>query len=145
MKKNKAVRFPTTQLPSSPKIIPQHSGYYDLHPAFSLKYYDKTHKKYSAKCIDKLTDFHVMFEKFQTFSELVWKNIEQSNQFNFHPIEWSKTTEPSGFKNLPNDAKNYPACQFKLFEECRIIGFFNSNNIFEIVWIDRHHEVYKRK
>jgi len=85
-----------------------------------------------------------MFERLRRFSQTTWAKIKQAPQaHHFHGIEWSETAEPHGFNNPLLRA--YPACQFKLFQECRVIGFFNSSNIFEIVWIDRHHKIYPRK
>jgi hypothetical protein len=86
-----------------------------------------------------------MFERLKTMSGLKWRAIRDSSQFHFHPIEWEETSEPNGFKHLPPELKEFPPLQFKLFRECRVVGFFNQNNIFELVWIDRDHKVYPRR
>ena len=84
-----------------------------------------------------------MTERLKTLSSLRWKEIRLSGNYHFHDIEWKQSNEPKGFNT--SILKDFPALQFKLFQECRILGFFNQNNVFEIVWVDRHHKVYKRK
>ncbi|MDA8325368.1 MAG: hypothetical protein M0033_04035 [Nitrospiraceae bacterium] len=136
---------PDTSKTATHKFAAPVGGYYERYPEFSFKHYAHAHKEYSCRCITAIDDFYEFFEKLRAISALKWKDIKFSGHYHFHPIEWSLTAEPSGFKELPAILKGYPACQFKIFGECRIIGFFNQNNIFEIVWIDRHHKVYPGK
>lgn len=125
------------------KFLPKEAGFHNKYPEFSFKYYEHSHKKYSVQCITSTKDFHVMFEKLKSMSQLQWKAIKIASQmFHFHPIEWRETSEPRGFKNLPAGLTESPAWQFKLFKECRAIGFFNQDNIFELIWIDREHTIY---
>jgi hypothetical protein len=132
--------------PSQNSFNTAEPGYNNRYPEFSFKYYAHTHRDYSFKCIVDIEDFHEMFDRLKAMSGLTWYAIKKAIQFHFHEIEWASSEEPNGFTNcLPSTLRSYPACQFKLFQECRIIGFFNSTNIFEIVWVDRHHQVYKRK
>lgn len=137
--------YKETKEKSSNKFAIGKVGYYEKYPEFSFRYYDDNHKHYSVKCIVQIKDFYEAFNRFKSLSSLKWKDIAQSGSYHFHDIEWNETTEPKGFNNLPSVLRGYPACQFKLFKECRIIGFFNENNIFEIVWIDRNHQMYKKK
>lgn len=125
------------------EFIPSSVGYFERYPEFSFKYYESDHKKYSFRCITVLDDFYEMFERLKTLSSLKWKEIKFSGNYHFHDVEWSQSTELKGFN--ASILKDFPALQFKLFQECRILGFFNQNNVFEIVWIDRHHKVFKRK
>ena len=88
-----------------------------------------------------------MFERLKSMSALKWKDIRKGvKTFHFHPIDdWEDTSEPNGFKGFPLEIRDFPTWQFKNFGECRFIGFFNADNIFELVWIDRYHKVYPHK
>lgn len=118
---------------------------YDLYPAFSFRYYDVQHPKYSAKSITQLKDFYTFFSRLHEMSKFTWGEIKQQKFFRFHDVQWDDTAEKSGFKNLPKTQKEMPVYQFEVFQECRVFGFLNAENIFEIVWIDRQHRVYPRK
>jgi len=125
-----------------PSKVPFKSKY----PDFSFKYYEHEHRQYSAICIKEIKDFHKMFERLKSMSQKTWQEIRDSGIYHFHDVEWHKTTEPNGFKCLSNIFKEIPpAWQFELFGECRVFGFFNSINVFEIIWIDRDHAVCPRK
>ena len=129
------------QFKTTPPIFYQH------HPAFSFKHYEHGHKRYSVKCIANVKDFYTIFERLRAMSQLKWKDIvDAPDTYHFHIIEWKYSSEPSGFKHLSSEFKEEPtALQFKVFRECRAVGFFNTKNIFELIWIDRDHKVYRRK
>lgn len=130
------------------KFVPTTPGFYSRHPEFSFKHYEHEHAEYSAQCILNCGDFHVMFERLKAISQLEWKNIRQGDGarvFHFHPITWGETAEPHGFKKLPLEMREFPPWQFKLFAECRAVGFFNEDNIFELIWLDREHKIYPLK
>src|SRR3990170_69944 len=115
--KNKP-RFSSQEPPITPehKFKPIEAGYFNRYPEFSYRYYEHNHRKYSVTCMSNVQDFREMFEKIKSMSQLKWKDIKKSSQmFHFHPIEWRKTTEPHGFKNLPQELKDVAALQFKVF------------------------------
>ena len=140
-----AIRKTTT--PQFADIKPRLPKFYEFYPVFSLKYYEHNHKEFSVQCIKVLDDFHDMFNRLQTMSQFKWKSIKAApHVHHFHPINWADTSKPHGIQSLNIRFKeSVPIWQFKNFKECRIIGFFNSDNIFEIVWIDRDHQVYPQK
>jgi len=128
------------------EFAPSKAAFYDKNPAFSFVHYQHHHKQYSAKHIIDYKDFHIMFERLQAMSQLKWKDIINTPQmYHCHPINWSKTPEVHGFNLLPPALNEAPPWQFKSFKECRIIGFFNQNSVFELVWIDRDHKACPRK
>lgn len=130
----------------SNKFAPSDAGFHKRNPEFSFTHYQHDHKEYSSVCIIDCGDFHTMFDRLKRMSQLTWQEIiNASHMYHFHPIEWNKTSERHGFKLAPKELNEAPAWQFKSFRECRIIGFFNSKNIFELVWIDRDHQVYPQK
>lgn len=143
--KHKPPRFSYKKFlqPTKNVFVPSDVGYFERYPEFSFKHYASDHKKYSFRCIKTLDDFYEMFKRLKALSNLKWKDIKLAGNYHFHEIEWVHSSEPHGFNT--SVLKDFPALQFKLFQECRILGFFNRGNVFEIVWIDRHHKIYKRK
>lgn len=127
------------------KFATKEAAFYDKKPEFSFAYYQHSHKKYSAKHITDYRDFHTMFARLQSMSQFKWKDIIKAKQtYHCHPIHWERTPEVNGFKLIPPELNEAPSWQFKSFKECRIVGFFNKNSIFELVWIDRDHAVCPR-
>jgi len=51
-----------------------------------------------------------------------------------------KKTLPKPIKKLEKNPEigNLPLCQFKAFDENRIIGLFNYDCVFEIIMVDKH-------
>lgn len=138
--------FPESEKITVNKFTLKDPGFYSRHPEFSFKYYDHAHKEYSVICIGSHKDFHTMFERLKSMSQFKWKQIRAwTDTYHFHPVEWKESSEPGGFNKLPSNLRDFPAWQFKLYRECRAVGFFNPDNIFEVVWIDSKHKVYKRK
>ena len=123
------------------KFVEPRPGYNDIYPAFSFKHFDLKHKSYSHKAITRINEYYLMIEHLAKMSEYKWKDIKNSHQFHAHEIDWCKSSEPIGFNKYPDIVKNTPSFQFKIFKEARMIGFFNESNIFEIVWLDRSHQV----
>lgn len=130
---------PQKKLPTAEELedIP-----YGTHrPAFSFRYYDHEHSRYSAKNISKLQDFHRLILHLRTLSKMTWKEIEQGN-YHAHEITWAKTYEPKGFPTrLGQVSTKYPPYQFQIFAEKRIIGF-HKGPVFYVVWFDWRHNVY---
>lgn len=63
-----------------------------------------------------------------------------------HAIEFSGTTEPEGFSELPGPLKKEGVQPFQFSvssnEHGRVHGFF-IGDIFYVVWIDPHHRLYE--
>lgn len=119
---------------------------YDTHkPAFSFKHIETEDKElFSIRTIEHKKDFYSLVEHLKGFSDLTWGEIKRNpRQFHAHDIDWNQSSHKG--KKLPLVFTKFPAFQFKAFKECRIIGFFNDKNIFEIVWVDRDHVIYKEK
>ena len=136
MAKNKHNNFATRKPePTKMNITHREPAFYESFPMFSFQHYDHGHGDFSVCCINAIDDFHSMFERLQTMSQLKWKKIRSTaHMFHFHPIDWSDTSRPNGIPSLNAKFKEVPPVwQFKNFKECRIIGFFNQDNIFEIV------------
>ena len=127
-------------------IAPQSPGYYDLYPYFSFRYYHKDHKKFTFAKFD-LKDFKKFIERIYAMSQNRWRDIGTRLRkfYHFHDVNWSDTSVKQGFSHLPGSLKDYPVIQFELFEECRVFGFFNSDNVFKIVWVDREHDIYSER
>jgi hypothetical protein len=127
-------------------IKPLKTPFYNCHPYFSFKYYHKQHNKFSIKNIKTLKEIKELFDKLHELSQYKWQDIfANKNKYHAHKVNWTKTNFKRGFTHLPDEIREMPVFQFKAFKECRILGFFNKDNVFKIVWIDRDHLVYKRK
>lgn len=128
------------------KIKPSKPAYYNYHPYFSFRYYHKQHNKFSVKNIKTLKEVKEFFNKLHELSQFTWQYIfDNKDKYHAHKVNWVKTKYKKGFSHLPDEIKEMPVFQFKAFKECRVLGFFNKDNVFKIVWIDRNHIVYKRK
>jgi len=77
-------------------------------------------------------------------SQHTWQEIfgNLKKFFRAHEVNWSETTQKHGFSHLGRVLSDCPVYQFEIFAECRVFGFFNPDNVFKIVWIDRNHEIY---
>jgi hypothetical protein len=145
-KRNKFATYqprPQTKIPSPEELL-ERIPYHKWYPAFCFRYYQYDDKLSIAR-FKRTKDFVTFFERITSLSTLTWGEIEQSGNYHAHEIEdWRQTSRKSGFDNLANVPKGFPGYQFKVFGECRIIGFF-TGPIFYIVWIDRAHKLYPRK
>lgn len=129
------------------KVQPTQPALYNLHPYFSFRYFHKNHKKFSFKAFKNKKDFQWFLNGLCDLSQITWKEIliEKRDYYHSHEVHWSKTDFKDGFTHLSDKFNNYPVIQFKVFKECRVFGFFNKDNVFKIVWIDRGHIVIKEK
>lgn len=127
-----------------PKIT-TNDGHNECTPVFSFTNYctDKLNAKYFNKnAICKKEEFINFFLGLRDFSQCKWKDIKTHHQFHYHEIDDDKNIN----SKLSID-ETIPLVQFKFpgDKESRVIGFFDSNNIFNIVLYDYSHQIYKRK
>lgn len=124
--------------------IKTNSGYNNLKPLFSFENFcsDNCNSYFCEKMITKKKEFINFFLGMRKFSNLTWKDIKEDKQFHFHEIDTDKNIN----SKLKID-ETIPLVQFKLPDdkESRIIGYFDSKNIFNIVVYDYTHQIYKRK
>ena len=123
----------------------QRVPYDSEHPRFSFRYFHEEHPKYSAKAITDLKDWAFVVRGLKQVSGLTWREIKQARQFRAHEVTWSDTAERAGFKHLAPEFQRFPAFQFKAFDICRVFGFFDQINVFQIVWLDRNHAIYPER
>lgn len=116
--------------------------------AFSFKYLDLTgNDKFTVgRCGDgyfpKFIDRLVALSKY-TIRELLQAT---SHALRFHSHDWSRTTEPNGFR-LPNtQIQDLQGWQFQVSanEHGRVHGFI-IDRTFYLVWIDPEHLLYAGK
>jgi len=119
---------------------------YECHPLFTFKHFDYRNTKFRLPTINE-SDINVFFEQLSKLSSTKWKTIlnEQSGQWHAHVIAWHKTDHKKGFSHLRPELQSHLAYQFKTFKKCRVVGFIDDNNIFNVVWIDHDHQIYLRK
>ena len=117
------------------------------YPAFSFKYYHDSHQKFSAKSIKSIDEFIEWLLGLKKLSASTWEALLRAKQAHCHEVRWEQTTQKNGFQGVPGIPKeynNFSPIQFKAFQECRIVGFINSENVFEVIWFDRRHEIYRK-
>lgn len=73
---------------------------------------------------------------------MTWSQIKMSGNFHFHEIDFDKNIN-SKLKILPEIS----LMQFKLSgdRKSRIVGYFDNNNVFNIVAYDYSHKIYPKK
>lgn len=111
---------------------------------FSFKHYDTSSN--TPYCLsewaqtqikDALTRLGEINKK--SFSEL----LQQSRIYRFHEVDWSKTTQPTGFPGTALDQLS--PFQFELLGvnsgKARVFGAYQ-NGIFYIVWFDLNHKIW---
>lgn len=136
-----------------PIKIPQHESKIKELPVpdtiikFNFKYIDFTNPKFVITECEK-SYFKSLIDRLRNISS--WKEIEfrQSNSKSLrsHPIKWSETTEPNGFKNLKGELSDSEGWQFQISsnEHGRVHGFL-LHSVFYIVWFDPNHNLYAPK
>lgn len=142
----KGFKFPqkgsSVKKPSKFEIPVGKVNFYEVHPFFSFKHYHIKHNKYTFNRFEK-NDFHTLVENIHKMSQYTWKEILQVNKkfFHAHPVNWNDTNAKEGFVHLNPELRGYPVYQFAISHKGRIFGFINNHNVFEIVWVDRDHDI----
>jgi len=128
---------------------PVKTGYNNAYPVFAFNYIEIGQRNKIFSFRDnriKSNEFGMLFENLKKMSQKTWGEIKSEKlQWHAHEVEWESTAIPKGFSNLPEKIQYFPAFQFKVLKEKRIFGFFRSDNVFEIVWLDYDHEIYKNE
>jgi len=133
---------PQSKLPRKAELD-RRVGYYSKNPVFSFAHYDHHEKDFSVTCISKARVFHKLFEGLKRLSPLTWRQIETSGQFHAHGItNWTKTSRRNGFEKYKDVPEGFPPYQFGPFGKFRIVGFFDAEAVFHIVWFDSKHLLY---
>ena len=107
-------------------------------------------KKLSFTCINEIKKFYLLFKNLKKYCCITWEQIISNSNYHAHDITWTKDTLPDAIKNLQNigEIKDNPLFQFNPFKKNdpeRIIGFFDCNNIFQVLGIDKEHNLYSGK
>lgn len=118
----------------------QKPHYENLFPVFSFRNY-KESDFFKENDIKNKKEFFSFFSKMQSFSSLKWKDIKTNKQFHFHEIDYDKH-----INSKLKIAEEISLVQFKLIgdKESRVIGFFDNDNVFNIVAYDYLHKIYPR-
>ena len=118
--------------------------YLETKPRFSFNYYVDQDKKWSFRCIIDSKQFHAFFRNLKHMSSLTWGEIKQARQFHAHEVSWSEKTIPAIVKKIEKktEIQDLSLFQFKAFNECRIVGLFNYDCTFEIIYVDKTHVMY---
>lgn len=112
--------------------------------SFSFRYIDANNKKFSFTS-QGADYFSKVLDRLKSLSHLTVKEFitDRSAALKSHPIDWRHTSEPEGFTNLNEQFNSYTPYQFAVSrnEHGRVHGFF-IGNVFHVVWLDPHHQLY---
>ncbi len=137
MGKNK---FKTKSTKKDIKFI-SNTGYYELYPSFSFGKYIKSDEYFSQEhSNEKRNSLYNFLQNIKAFSGITWGEMHQNpKQYHFHSFN----------ENLPvlKDYMDVDLEQFKIKgqKQGRFIGFFDKNNIFNILLYDSQHQGNPRK
>jgi len=148
-KKNiKIIKPELTQQKPQFKFVKPKPVYRKKKPVFAFNYYLCDSKKCSFKTIQSTKSFHILFKNLKGMSSLMWQNIIDAHQYHAHEVNWTEENIPNDIKQLQynEEIKDLSLFQFKAFdnEKTRIIGLFNNECIFEIIGLDKEHEIYQK-
>ena len=145
-KKLKIIKPKPKQQKAQFKFVKPKPAYRKKKPVFAFNYYLCNSKNCSFKTIQSPKSFHVLFKNLRGMSSLTWQEIIDAHQYHAHEVNWAEKKLPNDIKQLQYNEKikDLSLFQFKAFdiEETRIIGLFDYNYIFEIVGLDKAHEIY---
>jgi len=122
------------------------AGHDDVYPIFAFTHTEIAGKNNIFSFQDgriKAKEYGALFEFLKNMSQKIWREIKSNRFWHMHEVVWGDTTMSN--KKLPQIFLDNPVWQFKAGEERRIVGFFRNDNVFEIVWLDYDHTIYKDK
>lgn len=130
------------KIPSKkPKInFGQNNGYNQLYPKFSFVRYIENNEYFSEEhANEERHSLYNFFKCIREFSKLTWGEIKQNPKiFHCHAVT----------KNISILAEYDPVdlTQFKIpgLKEGRFVGFFDEENVFNILLYDSQHNIYER-
>lgn len=117
------------------------SGHNELHPVFSFANFKKS-AFFTPEMITGKSELYDFFVNMADFSTQKWKDIKTKPKiFHFHEIDNDKNI------NAKLDVSEEIALvQFKIpgEKQSRVVGYFDSGNVFNIVVYDYNHQIYSR-
>ena len=117
------------------------TGYNELYPVFSFANF-KESEFFTPEMIQKKEELYYFFVNMSKFSTQKWKDIKtKPNIYHFHEIDNDKNINAK----LKID-EEITLVQFKIpgEKQSRIVGYFDNENVFNIVTYDYKHLIYKR-
>jgi len=132
------------------KVVTEKPKYRMEYPKFRFKYYMCDNRKLSFKCIKDVKKFHLLFKNLKKYCCITWEQIISSSNYHAHDVTWTLDTLPDAIKKLQNneEIRDKPLLQFNPFTKDdpeRIIGFFDYDNIFQVLGVDKEHNIYSGK
>lgn len=129
------------------KVVTEKPKYRTEYPKFCFKYYMSDDRKLSFKCIRDVNKFYLLFKNLKKYCCITWEQIISNSNYHAHDVTWTLDTLPDAIKKLQNNPKiiDNPLLQFNPFtknDSERIIGFFDNDNIFQVLGIDKEHNIY---
>ena len=124
------------------KFAPDTVAKYREHkPIFGFGLYLINCKGWTFERLKNRKEFLWVFKKFKAIAGMTWQEIVDASSMHAHDVKWTLETLPLMVRKLPEKWKNFPLFQFKVFQECRLFGLFDQNNVFQVLFVDRDHKV----
>ncbi|MBA7658212.1 hypothetical protein ES703_66161 [subsurface metagenome] len=132
------------------KVVTEKPKYRMEYPKFRFSYYLCDNKNISFKCIKDVKKFYLLFKNFKKYCCLTWEQIISNSNYHAHDVIWALDTLPDAIKKVQNkkEIRDKPLFQFNPFTKKdpeRIIGFFDYDNTFQVLGIDKKHNIYPGK
>lgn len=110
-----------------------------LKPTFSFKYFQIDHKEHSIRGRQHKEYVHY-FEHMASICTKTWGEIKAAPKvFHYHELKPSNSNF-TGFKDP--QLQDVAAYQFKVSNGGRAVGFYERNNVFNVVFIAPDHDLY---
>lgn len=136
-----AAKTPTSQTQSKIAVGPIPVN--DKTPVFNFRHLEHAHNRFGVTAPRTREDWQELIKRLQHVSQITWKQIkEKPSTYHAHEISETKRHHPAHIDSLPAILKINSPFQFRTHEECRIVGFFDREAVFNIIWIDRDHSIY---
>jgi hypothetical protein len=111
---------------------------------FSFKYFDSSHAKFGPDFVEDGYLRHFI-ERLKSLSGWLTRRFktDRCKTVRNHTITFSETSEPDGFKHLPEQLWEGASWQFSITANAhgRVHGFIAGDTFF-VVWIDPKHALY---
>jgi hypothetical protein len=111
---------------------------------FSFKYFDDS-DPHLCPPLFPVSYTQTLMQRLKELSSWTIKEFTgpTSKSLRNHSHDWSKTSRPAGFQNLPKQLQGFQGWQFQLSanEHGRVHGII-LDHTFYVIWLDKNHQLY---
>lgn len=105
--------------------------------SFTFEDFDRNHEYFNLSHIG--AEWYVLLlDKLKELSGYTWSHILHTSHYNAHPHDWNKTTA----QFTKEKYEQFDGVQFSLGQGFGRVHGYVIGNLFYIVWLDKHHNLY---